>query len=659
MKCIIDPAYFRLHLYFILLLVLQLGGFHTLGAQTLCFETPTTAAEMATCNSEIARTFAPVLLQAVSLDTEQGLDGIADRIVGADFDGDWNTLNNWENAEMANSLTSAMPKAYYHVIWTENFWIVTYTFYWARDYGSDDFIFGDCSKDHHEGDADKVLVIVRRPSSADTDAADLSMGVIVSRHGDEHGQTCVDDLSAVTDSDPFIGGGRTHTFVGSAAGSHAIFTDHLEMIPKEPGINPCIPTAEAGIIYLPGSSATKGPLPTFATTTTERYTLEDATIPGGLWDRRFIFQTFPEWAEFGCNNFCDGPGLASAPWNGARGSDPIDLLDDFFKIFSLRFPFFVSCECRDEICDGGNDLDFFTDTEYEYNPYLCEELNPFAVFGTSGTMCEGEERLFTVDTDSPVSWDIPPGLFVLPSAPGDPPNSIRVKVADNAVNGVYQIYVSEDAAPCFARVNTQIEIGAYDDFNPYVDVDVLFCNFEYMQARFKLGNTNFPAGATFEWNVINGSPTTGTGTSIIASNFNGGPIFVQLIVTLPCGGKVKYASGEATPDDCDGFPKLLRVSPNPTSNEVCIYLGDVISKTPNLAPNVNFSTLSAVPISELDPALNEMDVYLIKDASIKVQVKMDQTLQCINIGHLEDGLYQVITQHKGKTVQANLVKIDN
>ena len=97
-------------------------------AQNLCVEIPTTAAEFMECNRNIASTFAPVIVQYVSTDSYYAAGGNADRIVPYNFDGDWNGFNNWENV-----YTAAPPTVYYNVHWSESFWTITYTLYWARD----------------------------------------------------------------------------------------------------------------------------------------------------------------------------------------------------------------------------------------------------------------------------------------------------------------------------------------------------------------------------------------------------------------------------------------------------------------------------------------------------------------------------------------------
>lgn len=480
-----------------LCLILLLGIFNlnaALKAQTLCYYTPTTAAEFYQCNENIARTFAPVVMQSVSTNTPKSEYGNADRITGVDFDGNWNSSDNWENIFAATPLNSALPKAYYHVTWTDEFWIVTYTFYWPRDYGNNNW---GCNTEHHEGDADKVMVVVKRPENSGTDAADLKLGVIVSRHGKEHGRTCVNDLIPVPDSDPFIGGGNTHTIIGSAPGSHALFNDFTKAYPKEDGgdLNVgqkyCRPDAESRIRYSPGTTAIKNPIPNSGISN-ERYTLEDATISGGLWDRRCDLITFPAWAKFGCNNHeCDDDNAkASAPWNGVRGANPIVLLEDFFD----GDPYSVDCDCRNITCEDGNGSTEFEDDNYIFNPYdcvnfyECSQSSPYTIALPIAECLEESYLLVVEGLNSEVSWNLPPALTLQPSYPFDPPGSIRVQLSNGFPFGSYPIEITEEVAPCFSRTTQSVFFGFINTPDPVVE-NLPFNN--YLTYNFGRDDTRF------------------------------------------------------------------------------------------------------------------------------------------------------------------------
>lgn len=647
-----------------------------LSAQTLCFNAPTTAAGFETCNQNIALTFAPIVIQSISTDSEKSKNGNADRIVRANYDNNWYTSDNWENTPYIANLDVALPNAYYHVIWTDNFWIVYYTFYWARDYGQHNFL-GTCNFAHHEGDADKVILIVARPSNPGVDPATLRKGIIVTRHGNEYAMDCDNELYSIADANPYIGGGQTHPRVGTAAGTHAFFHNISDAYPKESGIFKCTPNAESRISYSPGMTAVKNAMPQSGFSF-ERYTLEDVVIKNGLWDKRYDTGAFPEWAKFGCNNYnCGGPALASAPWNGVRGSDPIALLEDYNVTYTgwppivTYSPFYVSCDCRTIICDGGNGNLAFTDNQYVYNPFVCENMPPFTITGGNDIYLPNQEFLLSANSfgatgSNTASWEIPSQFQILPSLPNDPNNSIRLKVKSWVQPGHYGVEATQEIAPCFRKRARSIHIGS--QATPTIEADVINCsNDRPTKVIFSIPNNAYPSGTTFQW-TSNGNPSSGTGTSfLVHASGSTNYMHVTLVITLPTGVVIvanrhlSDCEGDGngpwlTGGGGDGDSGLLRVSPNPTNSQVCIYIEDILSETPNTSQFVNFNTLNATPIQLLDSSIDYLEVYLVKDANIVRNIKMDQTLQCIDVSGLGDGLYQVVTQYENLVYSTNIVK---
>ncbi|MEM9822601.1 MAG: T9SS type A sorting domain-containing protein [Bacteroidota bacterium] len=449
-----------------------------LKAQTLCVDAPTTSAGFAACNRNIAHTFAPVIVQYVNTALTDAANGDADRLVPYNYDGDWNGFNNWENA-----WNPSPAGVYYHVHWSENFWTITYTLHWARDYADRIFVAGynTCADDNHEGDADKIFIVVARPDSEDADPANLAMGAGTIRHGkDKHIDiiTCVDDLGTVSDADPFIGAGATHTMFGVSAGSHAIYNNHEDATLEGTlgySYNPCQPDYQATITYLPG---TTGSLVPIGGNTTETYTLIDVLEDGGLWDRRFDEETFPEWAEFACNNYCDGPGLASAPWNGIRGTDPLCWFTE--KAGSPM----LSCDCRDDAVEPCEDIDLACE-DYIYDPYGCPELNaPFELVASSDQVCQsdGEIELTLNNLPSPMpelSWIIPDGFDIVPVA-GSPANQVKLVSDGTPVLGKTPFSVIVETPNCFPKSILKIEViqDIYNDIftrDNNGNVQDLFC----------------------------------------------------------------------------------------------------------------------------------------------------------------------------------------
>ena len=133
-------------------------------------------------NSIIAKCFAPTINQMAERDDEHALDGISDLILAVNYDGDWNTTNNWENLEdfedVANmsSIDALDPKVYYSVVWTDRAWVITYGFYHPRDWSLHTGLCCDNptiglpwipeTGDNHENDFEGVILFVSRISTS-------------------------------------------------------------------------------------------------------------------------------------------------------------------------------------------------------------------------------------------------------------------------------------------------------------------------------------------------------------------------------------------------------------------------------------------------------------------------------------------------------------
>jgi hypothetical protein len=109
----------------------------------------------ATSDFELACHWAPVHYQ----DTDS-TDHDADYLTAVDYDGEWSTINNWEDQDDAfGRLTGAV---YYSVVETATYWFILYGFYHPRDWC--DYPFCDLF-DSHENDMEGVLLTVRRNGS--------------------------------------------------------------------------------------------------------------------------------------------------------------------------------------------------------------------------------------------------------------------------------------------------------------------------------------------------------------------------------------------------------------------------------------------------------------------------------------------------------------
>src|SRR5690349_24331681 len=112
---------------------------------------PPEAARAAPSDARLAARWAPVHYQ----DTDSS-DYDADYLSTVDFDGEWNTLNNWEAQD--DSVARLTGAAYYSVVETSTHWFLVYSFYHPRDWED----FADPFEQFtHENDMEGLLATVR------------------------------------------------------------------------------------------------------------------------------------------------------------------------------------------------------------------------------------------------------------------------------------------------------------------------------------------------------------------------------------------------------------------------------------------------------------------------------------------------------------------
>ncbi len=95
---------------------------------------------------QVAARFAPVLYQRTK--------SRADLLRRVDYDGDWDTRNNWERAETGD----ATAWVYWDVKETETHWFATYAFYWPRR----ESVGPLAALNRHENDMGGALVVARK-----------------------------------------------------------------------------------------------------------------------------------------------------------------------------------------------------------------------------------------------------------------------------------------------------------------------------------------------------------------------------------------------------------------------------------------------------------------------------------------------------------------
>lgn len=113
--------------------------------------TPSARTPQSRLADRLLRRWAPTYVQRV--DPE---DGGADRPTRVDFDGDWDSTNNWDN--QARHGTALPPAAYGAAILTDTHAYLTYTLYYPRDWNRGLCLPLVC----HDNDLETVLVVIER-----------------------------------------------------------------------------------------------------------------------------------------------------------------------------------------------------------------------------------------------------------------------------------------------------------------------------------------------------------------------------------------------------------------------------------------------------------------------------------------------------------------
>jgi len=247
----------------------------------------------------------------------------ADYLTGIDYDGDWNTLNNWEGLDVDPARLQA--KVYYSIVETSTHWFIGYNFYHPRDWTDVDF-FGI---DQHENDMEGLIMSIRKDG---TDYGKFEAMVTVF-HSDfysftpaggtyTNGQETIDGTALMMSYD-----GADHPVTFQEAKGHG-----LKAWDGNPYTNTDV------VRYFP-SKDTAG-VPTGGNDRNVKYQLVDIFAPQGLWDHRFDPQTFASWGTFRGDNGATA-NSANAPWGfndkddgdvqrGDMARDPAKLISIYF-----------------------------------------------------------------------------------------------------------------------------------------------------------------------------------------------------------------------------------------------------------------------------------------------------------------------------------------
>jgi hypothetical protein len=254
----------------------------------------------AATNAELAARWAPVHYQ----DTDS-TDYDADYLSRIDFDGEWDTLNNWEHQD--DSLARLTGWAYYSVVSTETHWFLLYGFYHPRDWCDWPFCG---STDSHENDMEGALLTVRRDGST----YGKFEAMVTVAHSDFY--------SFTPSGSPYTSGRETidGTVVMQSYGGVYRPTTFQEA--KGHG---CKAWNGAdlgdGVVYYPDGATAE--VPSGGNDRFVKYRLTSVFASGGLWAHRNDSATFAGWGTFRGDNGKDN--AANAPWGWDDHDDGSDL----------------------------------------------------------------------------------------------------------------------------------------------------------------------------------------------------------------------------------------------------------------------------------------------------------------------------------------------
>ncbi len=260
--------------------------------------------------AQLALRWAPVHYQDVDTDGgifgigDDSLEGKSDYITAIDFDGDWDTQNNWENIENH----PAKAYAYYSVVTSATHWFIVYGFYHPRDWTSDSDPF---NLDSHENDMEGLLAIVKRPltTTAPNNFGTLQ-GIVTMAHTDLKSYvTPGSSLHDVRPDGDFEGtlllenyDGNYHPMTQQEENGHGLYGVTAD--------DPVHFKGDDGVRYVPTLDAAEEP--EGPEDGNVKYQLVSMFQPGGLWDHRHDRATFAEWGTFRGDDGKDN--AAVAPW---------------------------------------------------------------------------------------------------------------------------------------------------------------------------------------------------------------------------------------------------------------------------------------------------------------------------------------------------------
>ncbi|GAA3259668.1 hypothetical protein ACFO1B_54495 [Dactylosporangium siamense] len=282
---------------------------------------PVTPAHAAVSDAELAYRWAPVHYQ----DTASSYR--ADYLAPVDYDGDWNTLDNWNDLDAnPQGLTGT---SYYSVVETGTHWFIVYAFYHPRDWKT---FFP------HENDMEGLLLTVRKDGGTGVLEAMITLAhdnfySYVPAGSPYTGNRENIDGSVLTQ----VHDGAAHPTTFQEAKGHGCYNWSGGSFP-----------GGDGVVYYPSRDA--GTVPANRNDRAARYRLVDLFGPGGLWQRRDSNPPFGEYGAFAGDDYQRN--AAHTPWAwddktdgsdlqaGVIATDPAYLVSQYFTglgAFSLTY----------------------------------------------------------------------------------------------------------------------------------------------------------------------------------------------------------------------------------------------------------------------------------------------------------------------------------
>lgn len=297
-------------------------------------------------NERLAKRWAPIFVQWIDYTGEYGQSGMSDFIAPLNYDGDWNSFNNWEN--LSPKASGLKGKVYYSVTETSTHWFLFYCVLHPRDWTDIAIAY---NLDMHENDNESVLQVIKKNG---TEYGQVEAAVTVA-HSDFYSFKAFETpnsmdasldmtdymennpvyTSPYTNNEETIDGNlyvtRYHDqkyarpIISVSAKSHSI-----KAWPQQEGLETAaiiyrpslIPEEKAVVPYMPGGNPTGGfRIPAY-------YELEDIFAPGGLYSYILDGNVFTSGTHaIGGNTW--GGSAASAPWSLNDGDD--SLKDGYFS----------------------------------------------------------------------------------------------------------------------------------------------------------------------------------------------------------------------------------------------------------------------------------------------------------------------------------------